>query len=210
VQSTPAAVLESAQNAVKQAEMNLNAAIEQSQQTEITAPVDGVIYYNFLADEEIKAGDVVAKIGDDKNIWIEAEVTEDIFKQVTLGKKVNYTIDGHNLTGIVMEKVAPVPQEEVAEVVEVVEETPAENPEQPTEQIAEENKSSTDNTAAENQPVDNKPAEESKSADETSALEENVIEDEPVEEKFIVRVSVPTEQNFGLNLLSETTLKIVL
>ncbi len=113
IQPTPPAILQSAENAVKQAEMALNSALEQSHQTEITAPADGVIYYNYLVDEEIQAGDAVAKIGDAQNIWIEAEVTEDIFNQVPLGKKISYTIDNHDLSGTLIEKISPTPQTEV-------------------------------------------------------------------------------------------------
>ena len=216
VQATPAAILESAENAVKQAEMALNAAVEQSQQTEIVAPVDGVVYYNFVVDEEIKADDVVAKIGDDKNVWIEAEVTEDIFKQVTLGKKVSYTIDGHNLTGIVTEKIAPTPPKEPEEVAE---EKPTEETEKPATEETSADKPATEEPAkdkpteetsadkpATEEPAKDKPAEETP-AEETQPVEE---EAEPVEEKFIVRVSVPADRDFDLKLLSETTLKIVL
>ena len=206
IQATPAAVLESAQNAVKEAEMALNAAVEQSQQTEIVAPVDGVVYYSYVVDEEIKAGDVVAKVGDDKNIWIEAEVTEDIFNQVSLGKKVNYTIDGHNLSGTVTEKIAPPKPEPVEEA--VVEE-PAETPSEPKTETSAEEKTSTEqpteNKVADDKNVEEKPAED-KTVEETPPEEV----EEPVKEKFVLKVSVPTERDFDLKLLSETTLKISL
>lgn len=200
IQPTPAAILESAENAVKEAEMALNAAVEQSQQTEIVAPVDGVIYYEFVADEEIKAGDIIAKVGDDNNIWIEAEVTEDIFNKVALGKKVSYTIDGHNLSGTVVEKIAPKPEPEKVEEVEQPAETPAEQTaeNQPQEQTqpAEENKPVEENKPEET-PTEEKPAEE-------------VAEVEPKDDKFILKVSIPAERDFILKLQSETTLKISL
>ena len=213
LQPTPAAILESAQNAVKEAEMALNSAIEQSQQTEIVAPVNGVVYYSYVVDEEVKAGDIVAKVGDDKNIWIEAEVTEDIFNQVSLGKKVSYTIDGHILSGTVTEKIAPPKPEPVKE--EIVEEPTETSAEQSKENLPEE-KSSTE-SSVENKPVEEKVAEdkavEDKSAEDKTTEEnspEEVVEEKPDEGKFILKVSVPSERDFDLKLLSETTLKVSL
>ena len=198
IQPTPPAILQNAENAVKQAEMALNAAVQQSNQTEITAPVDGIIYYSVEIEQDIQAGDVIAKIGDDKNVWIEAEVTEDIFKEITLGKKVNYSIDGNNLSGTVIEKISPPKPEEVKD-----EEFPAEE-NLNAETSPAENPSAQDNSAEKNPP--DQSAEENKSAEENSTAENP--KEEPQEEKFIIRVSIPDERDFDLNLLAETTLKI--
>ena len=111
-QETPPAILFGAENAVKQAELSLNVALQEAQQTEIIAPVDGTIFYSSEVEKDLIAGDVIAKIGDSKELWLAAEVTEEIFNQVALGKLVSYSIDGRNLTGIVIEKISPDPVEE--------------------------------------------------------------------------------------------------
>ena len=114
-QETPQAVLYGAENAIKQAELSFNVALQEAQQTEIIAPVDGTIYYSAEVDKDLSAGDTIAKVGDSKELWLAAEVSEDIFNRVPLGKLVSYNIDGNNLTGIVIEKIAPDPVEESAE-----------------------------------------------------------------------------------------------
>jgi len=219
IQPTPPAILQNAENAVKEAELALNVAVEQSKQTEITAPVDGVIYYNFAADEEIKAGDVIAKIGDDKNVWIEAEVTEEIFNQVALGKKVSYAIDGHNLSGTVTEKIAPAPPEP-EKLEEVTAEETAENKtaetsdtEKPAETATPE--TSTEKTPPPEQVKPEQTAEENNSEtaeNKTEVTEEKTAEEvaEPEPEKYLLKVSIPADRDFDLKLLSETTLKISL
>lgn len=115
LQETPQAVLYGAENAIKQAELSLNVALQEAQQTEIIAPVDGTIYYSAEIDKDLSAGDTIAKVGDSKELWLAAEVSEDVFNKVPLGKLVSYNIDGNNLTGIVIEKIAPDPVEESAE-----------------------------------------------------------------------------------------------
>lgn len=108
-QATPPAILYGAENAIKQAEISLNVALQEAQQTEIIAPVNGTIYYSTEIDKELSAGDVVAKIGDSNELWLAAEVNEDIFNKVALGKLVNYKIGENNLSGIVIEKIEPDP-----------------------------------------------------------------------------------------------------
>ena len=196
IQPTPPAILQNAENAVKEAELALNVAVEQSKQTEITAPVDGVIYYSFAVDDEIKAGDIIAKIGDDKNVWIEAEVTEEIFNQVPLGKKVNYTIDGHDLSGTLTEKIAPQPPEPE----KVEEETATPEAEKPAETPTEKNSPPPEQVTTEQTAQENK-----------SEVAEEQAEDvaPPENDKFIFKVSIPADRDFNLKLLSETTLKIL-
>ena len=106
-QPTPPEILEGAQLAIKQAEMSLNTARQEAQQTAVIAPVSGTIYYDVANDQEIKAGAPVAKIGDSQELWLEAEVTEDQFYRLSLGKLVSYTIDGQIFNGTVIEKIAP-------------------------------------------------------------------------------------------------------
>lgn len=106
-QPTPPAVLATAESAIKQAELALNVAKQTAQQTEIAAPVGGIIYYSVENENDLEAGNIMAKVGDSKELWLEAEVTEDIFNEIPLGKKVSYTIDGNNLAGTVIEKISP-------------------------------------------------------------------------------------------------------
>ena len=163
-QPTPPAVLSAAENAIKQAELSLNVALQEAQQTDILAPVDGTIYYSTELDKELVAGDTIAKVGDSNELWLAAEVNEDTFNKVTLGKLVNYSLDGKNLTGIVIEKISPDPVEE------------EENVWQP--------------------PTDENP---------NSQVQQEV---KPLNDKFIVRVSLPKDENSAFKPNSTTTLKI--
>lgn len=111
-QPTPPAVMATAESAIKQAELALNVAKQEAGQTEITAPFSGVIYYSAIVDEDLQAGSVVAKVGNGNEIWLEAEVEEDIFEKIPLGKKVSYQIDGKNFDGTLIEKISPAKTEE--------------------------------------------------------------------------------------------------
>lgn len=106
LQPTPPDVLNAAQLAAKKAELALNVAKQESQQTEITAPIDGVVYYNVSIDDEVEAGDIIARVVDNNELWIEAEVTESQFDKLSLGMFVNYSISGHSLSGTIIEKAA--------------------------------------------------------------------------------------------------------
>lgn len=106
-QPTPPEILEGAQLAIKQAEMSLNTARQEALQTQVYAPISGTIYYNVAANQDVVAGEPVAKVGDGTNLWLEAEVTEDQFYRIALGKLVSYSIDGHQFNGTVIEKIAP-------------------------------------------------------------------------------------------------------
>ena len=109
---TPPEVLAGAEKAVKQAELSLNVAKQEAQQTEVTSPINGTIFYNVSGDEEINAGDVVARIGDSRELWVEAEVSQGIFDKIPIGKLANFKINGEKLFGTVTEKIAPEPTEE--------------------------------------------------------------------------------------------------
>ncbi|MBQ9487246.1 MAG: HlyD family efflux transporter periplasmic adaptor subunit, partial [Selenomonadaceae bacterium] len=145
LQPTPPAVLYGAENAIKQAELSLNVALQEAQETAIIAPVDGTIYYSTEPQKDLKAGDVVAKIGDSNELWLAAEVSEETFNKIPLGKLVSYSIDGNNLTGTVIEKISPEPAP--AEVTEPA----AEN--LPTENAATESAPTETPAATENSPA---------------------------------------------------------
>lgn len=106
-QPTPAPVLQNAENAIKQAELSLNVALQEAQETEVIAPVSGAIYYSAELEKEVTAGNSIAKIGDSNELWLAAEVSQEIFDKVNLGSPVNYTLEGANLSGTVIEKIEP-------------------------------------------------------------------------------------------------------
>ena len=104
---TPPEVLEGAAQAIKQAELSLNVAKQEARETDVVAPVSGTIYYGVEVEQEIAAGDSVARVGDSRELWIEAVVSEEIFDKITLGKLASYTIDGKEFFGTVTEKIKP-------------------------------------------------------------------------------------------------------
>ena len=167
-QATPPAILYGAENAIKQAELSLNVALQEAQETAIIAPVDGMIYYSTEIEKDLNAGEVVAKVGDSNELWLVAEVSEEIFNKIPLGKLVNYSIDGKNLTGIVIEKIEP---------------DPVENEEEPVWQP----------------PTDE---------NSTPQISENQTDAPPRNDKFILRVSLPTERDFDCKPNSTTTIKV--
>ncbi len=118
---TPPEVLAGAEQAIKQAELSLNVAKQEARETEVVAPVSGAIYYGVESEQELMAGDSVARIGDSRELWIEAEVTEEIFDKIPLGKLVSYVIDGKEVFGTVTEKLKPDVKEPADEPVELPE-----------------------------------------------------------------------------------------
>ena len=128
---TPAEVLAGAEQAIKQAELSLNIARQEARETDVIAPVSGAIYYGIEPEEDLSAGESVARIGDSRELWLEVEVTEEIFNKIPLGKLVTYTIDGKELVGTVIEKIKPNVKESAEENPE-----PIELPEIPTSENA--------------------------------------------------------------------------
>ena len=89
--------LEQAQAALKQAQSDENYA-------DITAPVSGIVYLtDFKLGYILKQNDVFLNIGNTKNLWVEAPLTEEQYNKVHPGQFVNYTVDDLNLTGTVLE-----------------------------------------------------------------------------------------------------------
>lgn len=211
-QATPPAVLYGAENAIKQAELSLNVALQEAQETEIIAPVDGTIYYSTEIDKDLTAGEVVAKVGDSKELWLSAEVSEETFNKISLGKLVSYVIDGNQLNGIVIEKIKPdLPVEEVPseENLSATENSTAEN--NSTENSIVENTSTTENSTAENSTTENSTLENNSAENSPPQVSENQTDTPPEElrnDKFIVLVSLPAERNFECKPNSTTTLKI--
>ena len=89
--------LEQAQAALKQAQSDENYA-------DITAPVSGIVYLtDFKQGDSLKENDDFLNIGNTKNLWVEAPLTEEQYNKVHPGQFVNYTVDDLNLTGTVLE-----------------------------------------------------------------------------------------------------------
>lgn len=200
-QPTPPAVLATAESAIKQAELALNVAKQKAQKTEIIAPVSGIIYYSVGNENTLEAGNVVAKVGSTKELWLEAEVDEDIFNKIPLGKKVSYTLENKNLSGTVTEKISPTKPEEV-------EEKPAETPPENVENKPAENTANPETSPAENLPAEipteiipeqNPPIENKITATDA---------DEPINDKYILKFSIPAENDIEIKPNAKTVIKI--
>ena len=106
-----------AELAVKQAEAALEHAKQDAQTTDIVAPVDGTVYFDGDATEgaTVKAGQALASIGDDADIWVEAKLSPAQKDSIRLGQFVSYTISGKKYEGTVTDIKDPKEQEEPAE-----------------------------------------------------------------------------------------------
>ena len=98
-----------AELAVKQAQAALENAKQDSQATEIVAPVSGTVYLGDDIQEgaDLKAGATVASIGDASNIWVEARLSPNQKGKIRLGQFVSYTIEGKKYQGTVLDIVDP-------------------------------------------------------------------------------------------------------
>lgn len=100
----PPDVIESAEISLRQAQAALASAKQESQATEILAPIDGNFYpVDIQIGSNVKAGQVIARIGDTSDLWIEAKVSEDQLKKIQLGQLVSYELNGKNLEGTIIE-----------------------------------------------------------------------------------------------------------
>ncbi len=199
-QPTPPEALLNAENAVKQAELSLNVALQEAQETEVIAPVSGTIFYLTEMDGDLTAGNDVARIGDSNELWLTAEVPEKIFNKIPLGKPVDYVIAGRELSGTVIEKIAPAALEvEIPAVENISEWIPptAENahPEIPAEKPAAWIPPTAENSHPEIEtPID-------ALATESAA---------PANDKYILRFSLPADRNFECKPNTATTVHVKL
>ncbi|MBM6832852.1 HlyD family secretion protein [Megamonas hypermegale] len=96
--------LASAQVQLEQAQATLNQAQSDDNYADITAPVSGIIYLtDFKQGDNLKQNDVFINIGNTKNLWVEAPLTEEQYNKVHPGQFVHYTVDDLDLTGTVLE-----------------------------------------------------------------------------------------------------------
>ena len=226
---TPPEVLAGADQAIKQAELSLNVAKQEARETDVIAPVSGTIYYGVEVEEEIVAGDSVSRIGDSRELWLEVEVTEELFNKIPLGKLVTYSIDGKELSGTVIEKIKP-------NITEPVEEEPIELPEIPTTENApppliEENppaenqtppaenpqavKAETQVINAENpndkiKAIIDKHRKSKTPTPQPPKIPDEFAEQQKPNDKFIIKISIPTDRDFDLRPNTKTTVKIKL
>ena len=222
---TPPEVLAGAEQAIKQAELSLNVARQEARETEVIAPVSGAIYYGVETDTALTAGDSVARIGDNRELWVEAAVDEETFNKIPLGKLATVTVDGKKLFGTVMEKIKPnvaqvtdedADAEEPLELPEIPDATnqPApligDNPSQPPAEGQPTPESQPDNNSAASQgqsPPEEKPTVTETSTPETPSTETKTdapsppkipvaeTQDKP-NDKFIIKISLPVERDF--------------
>ncbi len=173
---TPPEVLDGAAQAIRQAELSLNIARQEARETDVIAPVSGTIYYGVEVEQDLSAGESLARVGDSRELWIEVAVSEELFNKIPLGKLVSYTIDGRELFGTVMEKIEP--------TAAPTEETPLELPDIPT----------SDNAPApligNEQPDETPPADEQTESSEETPPAENQADD--AEQPQVVEAEVET------------------
>ena len=205
---TPPQVLAGAEQAIKQAELSLNVAKQEARQTEVIAPVNGTIYYGVEGDQQLTAGDSVARIGDSREMWVEAEVSEEVFDKIPLGKLVTYKIDGKEIQGTVIDKLKPDVKEakEPVELPEIPETT-----NKPGALIGDKNKPPADN------PTPPTPAQPTPPATvngpqkgEPPKLPDGTEDQARPNDKFIIKISMPVDRDFDCKPNTTTTVKIVL
>ena len=84
--------------ALATAQIQLNqakAALDQAQSDDNFA--------DFKQGDELKQGDVFINVGNTKNLWVEAPLTEEQYAKVHQGQFVHYSVDDMDLTGTVLE-----------------------------------------------------------------------------------------------------------
>ena len=63
---------------------------------------------------EVKAGEIIANIGDDANLWIAAYVPPERREDVRLGAYAAYRVEGRDLSGSVVDIEEPMEEREAA------------------------------------------------------------------------------------------------
>ncbi len=109
------------QEVIKRAEQQVNqtrAALERAKNnagaTEITATVDGVVYLNNLEEgAEIRPGDVVAYVGNDADIWVEAYLNPNEADYASMGQIAAFYVDRKKYDGTIVEIIEPDETEEM-------------------------------------------------------------------------------------------------
>ena len=72
--------------------------------TEITATVDGVVDLNSIeTGSELKPGDVVAYVGDDSDVWVEAYLSPSEVEYAAMGQIASFFVDRKKYDGTIVE-----------------------------------------------------------------------------------------------------------
>ncbi|MBP2644899.1 MAG: emrA 2 [Firmicutes bacterium] len=89
-------IIRAAEAQVKQAEANLAAIDIKNGDTQIVAPVDGIVALkNVNVGEVVAAGQALFSVVSDIDLWVNARLEETYIGKVQLGQEVEYTIDGY-------------------------------------------------------------------------------------------------------------------
>lgn len=86
------ALLKAAELQVQQAQLALETARKDVQATQLTASVDGTVYFNGVqVGDEVSAGQTLFRVGDLHEVWVEAPLAAQQGK-IRLGQFVEYTV----------------------------------------------------------------------------------------------------------------------
>ena len=104
--------IKSAELSLRQAEAALEMARSDAGSTEITAPVSGTVFFkNVAIGDELKAGQSIMGIGDKDSLWLEAKIPAGQEGKVYLGQFVKFVLDKDELSGTVIDIIAPAEDE---------------------------------------------------------------------------------------------------
>ena len=108
VQAASPETIKKAEIQVKQAQAALEKAKGNAADTEITAPVDGVVYLGDTAvGSQVQAGQVIASVGNSQEMWIEAYPDEEQMADIRLGQSADFYVDRVKYQGLVLEITRP-------------------------------------------------------------------------------------------------------
>ena len=97
-------VIRRAEQQVNQTRAALEMAKSNAGATEITATVDGVVYLNSIeTGSELKPGDVVAYVGDDSDVWVEAYLSPSEVEYAAMGQIASFFVDRKKYDGTIVE-----------------------------------------------------------------------------------------------------------
>lgn len=115
IQAASPETIKKAEMQVKQAQAALEKAKGNAADTDITAPVDGVVHLGDVAvGTEVQAGQTVASVGNSQEIWIEAYPDEEQLANIRLGQSADFYVDRVKYQGLVLEITQPQAQESQA------------------------------------------------------------------------------------------------
>lgn len=98
---------------VKQAEVTLETNKKNMLATDVLAPVDGVVHFTGIQiGDNMDAGQSIAMVGDENNVWVEMIIDQKQIERIKLGQFVEYAITdypGKTFKGTVYEIVNELP-----------------------------------------------------------------------------------------------------